>query len=132
MHTQITFCNEIAFLLGIVPRIATEPKPIQRGWKVDLDKVDVGRNNLSLLWVFADFVQQTMVGPYMLPLLRLLPIQQTEAGNLEHAMFSLQNYIPVPRKRISQFGVTICSHWDAKPLPMRGGVAIVLHFRKIE
>ena len=130
-HTEITFCNEVAFLLGMVSKVSTQPAPIKNGWRVDLDKVNVTRNNLSILWVFADFVEQTMVGPHMLPLLRLVPVQQMDSGNLEHSMFSLQNYIPVPRKRIRQFGVSLHTHWNAEPLPMRGPVAIVLHFRKI-
>src|SRR5204862_3821937 len=86
---------------------STPPKPIQAGWKIEYSQVDVFRNNLRLVWVFADFVKKTMMGGgSMIPLLRLAPIQ-VETGVLEHYMFALEYHVPVIRARIQQFGITI-------------------------
>jgi hypothetical protein len=126
---RLTFCNELALLLGIVPRIAAPTVAIKAGWQIETSKIDVHRNNLPMMWVFADFVGKTMFGTAMLPLLRLVPIQ-VESGNLEHSMFSLQYYLPVQHNRIQQFAITIREHWnDSHPIKIIGSVIIVLHFR---
>ena len=57
---KITFCPELALLLGIIQHLdSTPPKPILAGWKIEYSQVDVFRNNLRLVWVFADFVKKT-------------------------------------------------------------------------
>src|SRR3981189_3702387 len=129
-ETKITFSKEVAYLLGITPTIATAVPAIAGGWKLEQTKVDVNRNNLTLLWVFADFISPTIVGNYLLPIIRMIPIQ-TLAGALEHSMFALQYYIPVKQAKFSDFRITIRDRLDGQPIKIRGLVTISLHFRTI-
>ena len=109
--SPLVFCNEIAYLLGIIPRIAAPPTPIKGGWKIETSKVNLLKNNLPLIWVMADFVEQTMVGSTRLPILRMVPVR-LDSGNLEHSMQSLHYYVPVQRRRIKQFGTSIHARWE--------------------
>ena len=104
---------------------------LENNWKTESSKIDANRNNLPLLWVFADFIKPTMFGPTMLPLLRMVPVQ-AEFGVVEHSAFSLQHYVRVNRTRLQEFGVTIREHWDGPPTKIYGEVVLVLHFRAIE
>jgi hypothetical protein len=130
----ITFCGEIALLLGMVPTIySAVPSiiPQEPIWRIETSKIDLDRNNLSILWVCADFIDRVGFGPTTLPLLRMVPIQ-ADTGQLEHSMFTLQNYVPVPRRRIREFGITISERWDGAPVKIFGEVVLVLHFRARE
>jgi hypothetical protein len=133
---KVTFCGELAYLLGMVPTVHAPPTPIAAdystpGWKIEARKIDLTRNNLTLVWVFADFIERMGFGPTTLPLLRMVPIQ-AETGQLEHSMFSLQHYVPIPKTRIREFGITIRERWDGAPVKILGEVVLTLHFRKSE
>ena len=81
-----------------------------------------------MLWVFADFIEPTMVGPHLSNILRIVPIQ-AEFGMLEHHMFALQYYIPVKRLHLQQFRIEIREVMNGPTLKIRGKVMIPLHFR---
>ena len=70
----ITFCKEIAYLLGVIPTFTSPVPAIKGGWKVEQSKIDLSRNNLTLLWVFADFIAPTCANK-LLPIIRMVPIQ---------------------------------------------------------
>ena len=129
-ETKITFSKEVAYLLGIIPTITTPVPPIANGWKIEQSKIDLNRNNLTLLWVFADFISPTIVGNYLLPIIRMVPIQ-THSGSVEHSMFALQYYVPVKQAKFADFRITIRDRLDGQPMKIRGIVTISLHFRTI-
>ena len=124
----IVFCKEIACLLGLVPNMSTPIPTTKAGDKIDISKIDLFRNTLKMLWVFADFIEPTMVGPHLSNILRIVPIQ-AEFGKLEHHMFALQYYIPVKRLHLQQFRIEIREIMNGPTLKIRGKVMISLHFR---
>ena len=126
--TAITFCKELAYLLGVIPTITSPVPAIKDGWKIEQSKIDLTRNNLTLLWVFADFIAPTTCANKLLPIIRMVPIQ-AQQGYLEHQMFALQYYIPVRRARFQQFGISIREYWNKQPIKIRGVVTATLHFR---
>ena len=126
--TAVTFYKKIAYLLGVIPTITSPVPAIKDGWKIEQSKTDLTRNNLTLLWVFADFIAPTTCANKLLPIIRMVPIQ-AQQGYLEHQMFALQYYIPVRRTRFQQFGISIREHWDKQPIKIRGIVTSTLHFR---
>ena len=131
---QFEFCNELAVMLGMTSYVAHQTTSnITYGWKTDTTNIDLDRNTVPMLWVFADFVHKIMFGRQMLPLLRMVAMQG-ESNTLEHGMFALQHYVPVIRDRIQHFGITIRQHCDlaATPFKMNGCVIIVLHFKRVE
>src|SRR3977135_342416 len=92
----ITFCKELAYLLAVIPTITSPVPAIKGGWKVEQSKIDLARNNLILLWVFADFITPTTCANKLLPIMRMVPIQ-AQQGFLDHQMVDLEYYIPVRR-----------------------------------
>ncbi len=88
----------------------------------------MARNNLSLMWVCADFIHPTMFGPHQYNILRLAPLQY-ETGALQHNIFALQHYVGVKRQKIRELGVCIKEHMDGEPLKLPDRVVINLHFR---
>src|SRR3977135_3787912 len=57
--TAVTFYKKIAYLLGVIPTITSPVPAIKDGWKIEQSKIDLTRNNLTLLWVFPDFITPT-------------------------------------------------------------------------
>ena len=130
---QFEFCNELAVMLGMTSYTSPLSTTIGYGWKTNTSNIDLDRNTVPMLWVFADFVHKIMFGRQMLPLLRMVAMQG-ESNTLEHGMFALQHYVPVIRDKIQHFGITIRQRCDlsAAPFKMNGRVIIVLHFKRIE
>ena len=127
-ETTIKFCKEFAYMLGIISNINMPVPIIKLGHKFDLSKIDMYRNTLTILWVFADFIDPTIVGPYLAPILRMVPIQLS-SGNLEHQMFGLQYYLPVKRMHLQHFRIQIKEILNGPNIRIRGNVIIPLHFR---
>src|SRR5438477_7771891 len=88
---QFEFCNELAVTLGMTSYVAPQTSSdITYGWKTNTSNIDLDRNTVPMLWVFADFVHKIMFGRQMLPLLRMVAMQgvsNTITGTLEHGMF---------------------------------------------
>jgi len=120
----------IGYSLGITNLLSIKVPNITNGWSLDVTDADVAKNNVTLLWVFADFIQPTMAGDQLFPILRMFPIQVT-TGTLEHTIFSHQHYVPVKRTKIQQFGISIRENLDGDPLQMYGRIILTLHFQKI-
>ena len=80
---QITlkFCKQLAFMLGIVPNMSMNSPITKSGDKIDVTKIDMFRNTLNILWVLAYFIEPTIAGQYLTPLLRMVPIQQSDRPN---------------------------------------------------
>ena len=70
---QFEFCNELAIMLGMTSYISPlSASDITYGWKTNTSNIDLERNTVPMLWVFADFVHKIMFGRQMFPLLRLV------------------------------------------------------------
>jgi hypothetical protein len=128
---SLTFCAELAYLLGIVPKLTSLVPPIYNGKEIYGEDIDLTRNNLTLMWVCADFIHPTMFGPHQANILRLAPLQY-ETGALQHSIFALQHYVRVKSRKIQEFGVCIKEHLDGEPLKLVDKVVITLHFRTVE
>ena len=101
---------------------------INNTWKMEVSKIKPTLKLLQMISVYADFIENTMIGPNVAPLLRIVPIQ-FESGIVEHVMFSLQYYIPVKRCKIREFGITIREGVNGHVMNLRDVVTIILHFR---
>ena len=127
-HITLQFCKELAFMLGLIPNM-NSPIPITNaGDKIDATKIDVHRNTLTMLWVNADFIKPTNVGPYLTNILRMVPIQLS-TGHLEHHMFALHYYVPVKQIPLQNFRIEIRDYINGPNIKIGGTVVIPLHFR---
>ena len=127
----IKFCKEIAYMLGLIPLLGL-PIPILKGGdKIDVTKIDLYRNSLTMLWVAADFIEPTNVGSDLIPILRMVPIQ-VGTGNLEHSIFGLQYYVSVKRRMTHYFGLSMRELVNGPNIRIRGTVSITLHFKQKE
>ena len=82
-------CKELAIQLGAIIHPSETIPWFGDTLKVAIDKVRVAKNTLQFSSVYADFIENTMIGPNIAPLLRMVPIPY-ESGHLEHSMFSFQ------------------------------------------
>ena len=103
--TEMRFCKELAYLLGIIETLSQSIPWIKHGWTIQSTFIDPKRNNLTMLWLFADFVGNTIIGNLQLPLLRYIPIK-VGSGILEHSVLSNQHYVRVRRVKRSSLSVT--------------------------
>ena len=128
---RIQLCKELAYLLGITPTLTSYLPALKHGWKGDLADVDLSRNNLTMIWIFADFIGTTMVANKRLPLLRLVPIQ-AGSGLFEHSIFTMQHYVPVRAAKIQNFRIFIrdrITDCNTMNLEMEDRLIVTLHFR---
>src|SRR3981189_2077215 len=51
--TRVEFGKEVSFLLGIIPMLTSHIPSLRHGWQTELTNVDLYRNNLTLIWIFA-------------------------------------------------------------------------------
>ena len=124
---QIQFCKELAFLLGTIDAL-TMPLPwLQNSWHTLKENIDPKRNNLSMLWLFGDFVGNTIIGNLQLPMLRFVPIK-VGSGIMEHAIFSTQHYVRVKRCKVQNLRITFKESLLGDTLNVSEPVALTLHF----
>src|SRR5271167_201395 len=121
---------QIAYSLGIIQHINDDVPEINDGFKVDITNNDTTKNSLQLMWIFADFIQPTICGEFLLPVLRMTPIDLV-SGALEHTVFSNQHYVAVKRRKMRELYVSIRERLDANPIRIGGRVTMTLHFRRI-
>ena len=81
-----------------------------------------------MLWVFGDFMGNTIIGNLMLPMLRFIPVK-VGSGILEHAIFSTQHYVRVRRKKITSLSLTFREQLTGGGLHVSEPIALTLHFR---
>ena len=81
-----------------------------------------------MLWMFGDFVQNTIIGNRAEPLIRFIPVK-IGSGILEHAIFSTQHYCAVPRRFVDVLQITFREFIDGGLLNTREPIALTLHFR---
>ena len=125
---QYNFVKSWHIMLGLIPNMNSPIPIINAGDKIDATKIDLYRNTLTMLWVNADFIKPTNVGPYLTNILRMVPIQLS-TGQLEHHMFALHYYMPVKRLPIQQFRIEIRDYINGPSLKIGGTTVIPLHFR---
>src|SRR5271167_1289364 len=121
---------QIAYSLGIIHHINDDVPEINDGFKVDITNNDTTKNSLQLMWIFADFIQPTICGEFLLPVLRMTPIDLV-SGALKHTVFSNQHYVAVKRRKMRELYVSIRERLDANPIRIGGRVTMTLHFRRI-
>jgi hypothetical protein len=127
---QIKFCPELAFMLGVNDRLYTANPWISSGWSSE--QMDIRRNTLVRLWVFADFIVPTIIGPMKSPLLRFVPVA-AGTSELIHSAFVTNDYRPCLRKRFNCLRMWISERCNScANLELFGTVVFCLHFRKIQ
>src|SRR5277367_2791130 len=128
---QIQFFKELAFLMGAIDAL-TMPLPwLKNSWNTPKENIDPKRNNLSMLWLFGDFVGNTIIGNLQLPMLRFVPIK-VGSGIMEHAIFSTQHYVRVKRGKVQNLRITFKESLLGSTLNVSEPVALTLHFRSRE
>lgn len=132
--TELYVSKELAYLLGYTNRELDLPDPITHSMQTHYFKsVCVHRlTGLSSIFVFADFVEPTIIGPIQKSLLKIVPIQSDLSIGDCH-IFEHEFYVNVERRVINklQFYIT-ASLTSAKPLEIHGSVTLVLYFRPIQ
>ena len=128
---EMQFCSELAYLLGIITTM-TAPVPwVRHMYTADMAEIDIKRNNISKLWLFGNFVQNTMVGPLQLPLVRYVPIR-VGSGVLEHAVMSLNQSSQVKRTQLSSLSITFREDVLGDILNVHKPVVMTLLFKIID
>jgi hypothetical protein len=137
-NTEVQFCPELAYILGISKKLFSPNPWLIHGWKVGLDAAgpeydaDVARNTLVRMWIFADFVSSTIIGPNKAPLLRFVPIQASTSA-LIHTTFTLNDYQPCVRKRFTELRLWIREYCNSPVnLEIYSPIIFCLHFRRIQ
>jgi hypothetical protein len=127
---QVRFCPELAFVLGVNDRLYAANPWITSGWSSE--KMDIRRNTLVRLWVFADFIVPTIIGPMKAPILRFVPVA-VGTSELIHCTFVTNDYRPCLRKRFNCLRMWISERCNScTNLELFGSVVFCLHFRKIQ
>src|SRR5258707_817993 len=119
---EIQFCTELAHLFGMIETM-TAPLPWITAaapmW--NMPDIDIKRNNISKLWMFADFVRNTIIGPLQKPLLRYAPIR-VGSGVLEHSVFSIHQYAKCKMSTFSSLRITFYEELSESPLQIHDPV----------
>jgi len=132
VHLSITFCKQIAVILGILPLASIGGIPlIVPGWRSDISKIGMTRNTIPSLWVYGDFVVTSMIGDRRDNILKVLPITANDASvAISHVMSYGNDYVLVQRRKIKIFKLWFKEepHHDYN-LNINEDVVIVLLFR---
>ena len=81
-----------------------------------------------MLWMFGDFVQNTIIANRAETLIRFIPVK-IGSVILKHAIFSTQHYCAIPRKHVDALQITFRDSIDGGLLNIREPIALTLHFR---
>jgi hypothetical protein len=129
---MLTFCKELAIILGIVASQNFPSPTIMPGWSKKVKDMDMAKNNLRMLWIYGDFVGTTMLGEVRAPLIKYVPILDS-SKSVTHSAFNLDNFVPVQKRRIQSFGITIQEGPNSsQPLQIDEQVILTLYFRPIQ
>ena len=128
---QIQFCKELAYLMSATTMLTMQVPWATHGWGVVKESIDPKRNNLVLLWLFGNFVRNTIIGNLQLPMIRFVPIK-VGSGIMEHAIFSTQHYVKVKRKIFSKIEISFKETLNGGALNIHEPIAITLHFRRVQ
>ena len=73
----LLFCRELALILGITESISAPVSGIFNGWsrKISTVATDLLKNNLTMMWVYGNFIVTTMIGSIRDQILKQVPIQ---------------------------------------------------------
>jgi hypothetical protein len=124
--------TQIAKQLGVKSDENGNPKPLIDGSVITSEAFKFNATEPEILWLFADFVNPTMMGSYSLPIIRMMPIPPTAAEkHLEHTIFPHPFYVPVKSTKLSCLSVEFHEILDAPPITIEGEVIIQLHFQQI-
>ncbi len=123
---------QIAKQLGVRNDENGNPKPLINGSVITSEAFKFNVTEPEILWLFADFVNPTMMGSYSLPIIRMMPIPPTvPEKQLEHTIFPHPFYVPVKSTKLSRLSVEFHEILDAPPITIEGEVIIQLHFQQI-
>src|SRR5271167_2478914 len=78
--TQVVLPPSLVYTLGIIPRLNSVVPTITKDFKFDITNNEINKNNISLMWMFADFIEESIVGEFLLPILRMIPIDLSPGG----------------------------------------------------
>src|SRR6266853_4270486 len=123
----LLFNKNLAYVLGIIPTLAYNPKPIEMSFLLD-DSIDLSRNYLAALWIYADFTIPIMMGSECAPLLAVVPVNSFTA-HVEYKLLSRLFYTPVQARKFKVFNVVIYGdHERNQPLNINNDVILSMHF----
>ena len=129
MMLAIQFCQELAILLGVVETLNQVVPAIIPGWSVKFKHVNILKNNLTMMWIYANFVATTMIGSTRGQILKLVPIVD-DTKSILHSVFHMYDFVPVQRRRIQSFEIWF-QEGPGSPsvLPIDEEIVVVLYFR---
>ena len=79
----MTFSPVLNYLLGLSDSVYTQQPFTLVSRHVLNDTIDTTRNTLSLIWVYADFVESTLMGPICDTLLTMIVVSENK-GVADH------------------------------------------------
>ena len=128
--SKLKFSKEMAYTLGIIDRFGeSNPWLLDGWWTRQIDSFIISRNNVSMLWIFADFIECMTVGDKSLPLLKVIPVD-VESGMLLHNVFVMTDYRPVVRQHLKQLRICIKDGLNST-ININSQVILSLHFRRV-
>ena len=130
----LVFCRELALILGITESLSKPVSGIFNRWtrKISTLATDLLKNNLTMMWIYGNFVVTTMIGSIRDQILKQVPIQDDTKAIL-HSVFHTQDFIPVQRRKMQSFEIWIQEGpGSTSVLPIDEEIILVLYFRRIE
>ena len=125
-ETSILLCNQLATLIGMGP-LSNRLIWIKNDDHLP-NQMNLCANNLSLIWVLANFVEGTYVNDTIQPLLKLVAIDDV-SNQVINKVIANHIYVPVKPTHIKQLQLTFKSHSPSSPnLVLRNTVRFMLHF----
>lgn len=137
-HANIMFPEKyrlLADMLGIIdvgiPIGGEAADTRSRDWTfthIPKYRADVARGQYNL-YVYSDLVFPQLVGDTYAPLLRVVPVQEKEYGDIVHQTFQTLQYIPVSKRNFDTIEIDIRNDSGESIKFASGKTLIVLHFR---
>src|SRR5277367_6268329 len=85
---------------------------------------------ITMLWVFADFVEPTIMGSQQQPLLGIVPLDISQSDT-NYKLIPKMFYYKVQQRKIRNIIISICDNYMGNVLDITKEFIITLHFKRI-
>src|SRR5277367_2537164 len=105
-HNYIVFDPILNYLFGVTSNIYAPSVLLYNDFLFD-DSIDVTRFIMTMLWVFPDFVEPTIMGSQQQTLLGMVPLDITQS-DINYKLIPKMFYYKVQQRKIRNITISIC------------------------
>src|SRR5277367_6591602 len=128
-HNYIVFDPILSYLFGVTSNIHAPSVMLYNDFLFD-DSIDVTRFIITMLWVFADFVEPTIMGSQQQPLLGIVPLDITQSDT-NYKLIPKMFYYKVQQRKIRNIIISICDNYMGNVLDITKEFITILHFKRV-